>query len=135
MRDIDIDVEYRELTQLDDDWANLPKNFMPRVAKRVSRGCLNIKRDWKDRWEGHDHIPHLPDAISYDVTRKPDWVGGEVGPDKHRRQGPLGNIIEFGTLNNPPIPGGVPALELEEPKFVDALADLGERAPVDRRLG
>lgn len=129
-----IDVDYRELSQLDDDWAILPKGFIQRVEKRVSRGCLNIKRDWKSRWEGHPHIPHLPNAISYDVTRRTDFVSGEVGPDKHRRQGPLGNIIEFGSPDgkNTPIPGGVPALEIEEPKFVDALADLGQKAPVDR---
>lgn len=134
MGDIDISAEYKELTQLCDDWDVLPERFMPRVQSRVNRGALNIKKEWKRRWEGHDHIPHLPNAISYDVTRKGDWVGSETGPDKQKRQGPLGNIIEFGDGENAPIPGGVPALELEEPRFVDALGDLGEKAPVDRAL-
>lgn len=134
MGDIDISVEYRELTQLDDDWTSLPKGFMPKVQRRVNRGAFNIKRDWKQRWEGHDHIPHLPNAISYDVTRRGDFIGSEIGPDKEKRQGPLGNIIEFGSPDgrNAPIPGGVPALESEEPRFVESLANLGQKAPVDR---
>lgn len=131
--DFDIDVDFRQLSELEDDWASLPKGFMRRVESRVNRGAFNIKKGWKRRWEGHDHIPHLPSAISYDVARRGDFVGSEIGPDKDKRQGPLGNIIEFGSLNNAPIPGGVPALEEEEPKFVAQLAKLGADAPVDRR--
>ena len=124
---MDIDVDFRQLTELDEDFNALPKTFMPKVQKRVNRGAFNIKRDWKQRWEGHDHIPHLPNAISYDVYRRGDFVGSEIGPDKDKRQGPLGSLVEFGSINNAPIPGGVPALELEEPRFVDAMADLGEQ--------
>lgn len=136
MADIDIDVEYRELTQLDDDWTALPKGFMRKVERVVGRGAFNIKKGWKRRWEGHDFIPHLPNAISYDVTRHGtgggNLVRAEIGPDKNKRQGPLGNIIEFGSPTSAPIPGGVPALEEEEPRFVNALADLGEKETVHR---
>lgn len=131
---MDIDVDFRELRDWHDDLGALPKGFMRQVEQVVSRGCLQIKHDWKRRWEGHEHIPYLPNAISYDVTRRGFLVAGEVGPDKDRPQGALGNIIEFGSPDghNVPIPGGVPALEEEEPRFVRALAALGEKAPVDR---
>jgi hypothetical protein len=88
----------------------------------VAKGALNIKRDWQQRWSGHAHIPALPSAITYDVTRTPLSIAAEIGPDKSRAQGPLGNIIEFGTRNNAPIPGGLPALQAELPRFTAAAA-------------
>ena len=113
-----------------EDWiADLDKadeELVPKVERVVGRGLFNIKRDWAARWTGYPHIPWLPKAINYDVTRHGDNVGGEVGPDKTKRQGPLGNIIEFGTENNAPIPGGLPAIAAEEPKLLNALADLLE---------
>jgi hypothetical protein len=66
--------------------------------------------------------------VSYDVFHT--FAGNshaEVGPDKAKRQGALGNIIEFGTPKNAPIPGGLPALETEAPRFEKALGELGER--------
>lgn len=96
-----------------------------KVHEIVQRGCFNIKGDWRRRWSGHPHIPALPYAITYDTELFANAASGEVGPDKGRRQGALGNIIEFGTPNNAPIPGGLPTLEEEAPKFEKALGDLG----------
>jgi hypothetical protein len=98
----------------------------PEEAKKVvGKGCNNIKKDWQRRWTGLSHAPALPYAISYDVTQAGDVITGEVGPDKNKRQGALGNLIEFGSINNPPHPGGAPALDAEGPRFERALADLG----------
>jgi hypothetical protein len=100
---------------------------LPDTAEKVvGRGLLNIKKDWAARWTGYPHIVHLPRAINYDVVRRGDDISGEVGVDKSRRQGPLGNLIEFGSENNAPIPGGLPAIAAEEPRFERALADLLE---------
>jgi len=99
---------------------------LPEVIKIVGKGSLNIKNGWRKRWSGHAHIPALPYAINYDVGYTfAGNVASEIGVDKSRRQGPLGNLVEFGSANNAPIPGGLPALREEEPKFVQALADLG----------
>lgn len=97
------------------------------VERVVGRGLFNIKQDWKSRWSGHAHIPHLPNAINYDVTRHDDDIGGEVGVDKTRRQGPLGSIIAWGDGANAPLPGPLEAIAAEEPKFERALADLLEK--------
>jgi hypothetical protein len=98
----------------------------PEEAERVvGRGCLNIKRDWQRRWSGLAHAPALPYAISYDVDRQGDIIRGETGPDKLKRQGALGNLVEFGSVNNAPTPGGAPALDAEVPRFVKAVGDLG----------
>lgn len=99
-----------------------------RARKIVAKGALNIKKDWARRWGGIAHAPALPRAISYDTTSSAAEASAEIGPDKGRRQGALGNIIEFGTSKNAPIPGGLPALAAEEPKFVAAMQDLAEEA-------
>lgn len=99
----------------------------------VAKGALNIKNDWRRRWSGHPHIPLLPRAINYDIRmERGTGVEAEIGPDKDRPQGPLGNLIEFGTATSAPLPGGLPALEAETPRYERALADLSERLAAGR---
>lgn len=104
----------------------------PEIGKVVTRGAFNIKKDWRQRWAGLSHAPRLPYAVSYDVEYlvAGQTVTAEIGPDKNKRQGALGNIIEFGSPTSAPHPGGLPALATEEPKFVEQL----ERVAV-RQLG
>lgn len=106
----------------------------------VGKGCSNIKRTWRERWgRGFgSHIPHIKWSINYDVTRETEThIVGEVGADRlHWQQGVLAHIIEFGNLEygnlrNAPIPGGLPALKLEEPLYVNAVGDLAEQLLTD----
>lgn len=101
------------------------RDVLPQARQVVAKGALNVKKDWQRRWSGHPTFPALPQAVTYDTKQSRDTTEAEIGPDKGRAQGALGNIIEFGTINNPPIPGGLPALQTEEPKFVQAITDLG----------
>ncbi|MET7395619.1 hypothetical protein ABZS66_19225 [Dactylosporangium sp. NPDC005572] len=87
----------------------------------MTKGALNIKNDWRQRWSGIAHAPALGSAVTFDVFYTLTAVNAEIGPDKQRRQGALANLIEFGSENNAPIPGGLPALQTEEPKFALAL--------------
>lgn len=97
----------------------------PAEARKVlQRGLLNIKNDWRKRWSGHPHAPRLPYSITYDSDLIGQRIDGEVGPDKDRPQGALGNLFEYGSVNNPPIPGGAPALETERPKYERAMEAL-----------
>jgi len=97
------------------------------TRKVIVKGNINIKRDWRAAWTGLSHAPALPAAITDDVRYGVTVIEGEVGPDKDRRQGALGNLVEFGSINNAPHPGGLPALDAETPRTEQALADLGER--------
>lgn len=90
----------------------------------VNRGALNVKMDWRSRWRGMKHLPALPYAVTYDMRVLGGTVSAEIGPDKAKNQGPLGNIIEFGSPTSAPIPGGLPALMREEPRFVSSLEKL-----------
>lgn len=89
----------------------------------VRKALLNIKNDARRRVTGLAHAPAYPHAITFDSQDTPTGAKGEVGPDKVKRQGALGNILEFGTVNNAPIPHMAPAAEREEPRFVKAMED------------
>lgn len=94
----------------------------------VSKGLLNIKTDARKRIGRPTHARAYPNAITYDTRHTATTAQGEVGPDKDRRQGALGNILEFGTVNNPPHPHMGPAGEAERPRFERAIEDLAARA-------
>lgn len=115
------------LERLVADLAHEAKVAPAEALKVVQKGCFNIKKDWRKRWSGFPHAPRLPYAIGYDTKRLGGRIDGEVGPDKDKPQGALGNLFEYGSLNNAPIPGGAPALQAEQPKFEKAMLDLAFR--------
>lgn len=123
---------YDDLTALERDLGEIHRELMPEVRQVTSKGALNIKQGWSRRWEGHPTIRHLPRAINYDLDERAASVEAEIGPAHERVQGTLGHIIEFGKaeygdLRNAPIPGGQPALDDEEPRYVRALAAVAEK--------
>ena len=97
------------------------------AAKVVEKGALNIKDGWRRRWSGHAHAPALPNAVTYDTYRGLRGPGAEIGPDKDKRQGDLGNLFEYGSVNNAPIPGGAPSVAEELPRYEQAMEDLSVR--------
>lgn len=102
------------------------------AAKVVERGAVNIKKDARNRVTGLAHAPAYPRSITYDTWQGLRGPMAEIGPDKTRRQGALGNILEHGTLNNAPVPHMLPAAQAEAPRFERALEDLGTRLLGDR---
>ncbi len=98
------------------------------ARKVVEKGSLNIKNDARRRIMGLAHAPAYPYAITYDTRLTATGAWGQVGPDKDKRQGALGNILEYGTRKNPPHPHLAPAAEAEEPRFVRALENLVVKA-------
>ncbi len=116
-----------DLTRLAHDLQAVAVTCPLAVRGVVQKGALNVKNDWRRRWTGLAHAPLLPYAVTYDTTDTLWGSTAEIGPDKARSQGALGNLIEYGSVNNPPHPGGAPALDTEEPKFLDALADAAEQ--------
>lgn len=95
-----------------------PKAAIAELTKVGHRGANNIKRFARARTSGMAHAPAYPYSITYDhraTTRVLTW---EIGPDKNRRQGALGNLIEFGSINNPANPHVGPALSAEEDAWI-----------------
>lgn len=99
--------------------AEIPKTLQGVVKK----GAQNIKDDARKRAEGMRHAPAYPRSIGYDVITRANSVRAEIGPDKLKRQGALGNLIEYGSVNNAPRPHLQPALDAEAPRFERATAD------------
>lgn len=109
------------------DLDSAAEDALPQARKVVARGALNIKKDAKERIGGLAHAPAYPKAISYDTRTSGMSTEAEIGPDKLRRQGALGNLLEFGSVNNPPHPHILPAVEAELPRFEQAMSDLAAR--------
>lgn len=112
-----------------DDLHELKRDLLAAGAKAsvvargiVHKGALNVKTDWRERWTGHAHAPLLPLAVTYETRDTVTGPEAVIGPDKNRPQGALGNLFEYGSSNNAPIPGGAPALDAEAPRFESALA-------------
>jgi hypothetical protein len=116
-----IQVDISQLTALAADLRKHSRETPSKLVPVVSKGALNIKKDWQAKWAGLSHLPALASAVTYDVKVGAATIEAEIGPDKGRAQGALGNIAEFGTSKNAPRPGGAPALAAEEPRFVTAI--------------
>jgi hypothetical protein len=116
--------------EVGDDFAAAAENVVNDGKKIVGQGCLNIKKDAQRIIRANSprgYLPHYPRAIGYDVTAHAADIVGEVGPDAGKLQGGLGRIIEYGTVNNAPIPHLSPSLDAELPRFERFAAEFGER--------
>lgn len=74
----------------------------------LKKGAQNIKDDLRAGASGSDFKGIIP-SLSYDPVGGVGSLGYEIGPDKARRGGALGNIAYFGTSRG----GGT--LDLEGP--------------------
>lgn len=94
------------------------------LAAVVAKGALNIKKDAQRGVRGLAHAKAYPASITYDLHEALTGPYADIGPDKNKRQGALGNLLEFGSVNNPPRPHIRPAADREAPKFARAIEDL-----------
>jgi hypothetical protein len=113
------------LAELREDLRTAEEKAVDETRRVVAKGLLNIKKETRARWSGLAHAPSLPSAVTYETKTSGTGASGEVGPDKARRQGALGNLVEYGSVNNAPIPALNPAADAEEGPFAKALEDLG----------
>ncbi len=113
-----------DLEQLVTAFSNAVYDAPKETRAVVSRGGLNIKKDWRKRWSRMPHIRLLVVGIGYDITQTNVAVSATVGVDAGNAQAPIGHIIEYGSPTSAPIPGGLAALAAEEPRFVSELQKL-----------
>ena len=90
----------------------------------VKKGAQNIKEEMARDVRGSSHFKGMAGSISYDSDYRLGQPAYEIGPDKSRPGGSLGNIYYFGTSRG----GGTGDLEKplrsEGPRLESALADL-----------
>lgn len=123
-----VDLDMSELER----WTQVLRDAPGEVRKQgravVARGSRNIKDGAQRRAPHGPHTRHYARSITYDVDQDINEIVGEIGPQRGRPQWGLGNILEYGTRNNPPHPHLEPALDHEEPFFVRACLNLAEDA-------
>lgn len=98
--------------------------IVPAARAVIEKGALNIKTGARARVTGFPHAPSAPAAISYDMNISATAVEAEIGYDKGKRQGALGNLLEYGSVKNSPIPALAPALREETPNTEKFLAEV-----------
>lgn len=123
-------IDVTALARLGDDLARAEADVRAGARGVVSKGALNIKNEWRTNAAASSgrHAPAYPYSVGYDLTSTPEGATAVVGPDKAARQGALGNLLEFGSVKNPPHNDGGRALDAEEPRFVAAAEALAARA-------
>ena len=107
---------------------------IPRVRKEARqvtmRGAVNVKNNWRAnaRASSGKHAKHYPRAVGFDFAAYgPDLWMATIGPDKAGPQGALGNLLEYGSVHNPPHNDGGRALATEMPQFLAQMELLAAR--------
>jgi hypothetical protein len=113
----EIGIDSSDFSRLVGDVSRLPveaQRFLPQ-ALEVTAG--KVRDTARKNATGMEHAPAFPQSITYDFVGDSHgggtlgaFIGGrgardyaiEVGPDKDRPQGALGNLIEYGSVNNAP---------------------------------
>lgn len=113
------------LAELQRDLKKAPKALEEGVERALEKGALNVKNRMVEDARGlTGHARQFHRSISYDRETRLLQLGYEIGPDKDRPQGALGNLLYFGSRNNGPVLDVEAGLAEEEPRFIKALGDL-----------
>jgi len=122
-----VGIDAHEVVELSDDLLEAARTAPAETRQVVTKGALNIKVDAQRRVSRLAHAPAYPRAITYDTRATPAGAWADIGPDKERRQGALGNLLEYGSVHNEPIPHMGPAARAEAPRFERAMQDLAAK--------
>lgn len=116
-----------DLRRLAFDFSEAPTKAQREALPVVEHAAVDIKNNWRRNATATSgtHAKRYPATISYDLSvgaALAGFIRAVIGPDKSKPQGPLGNLLEFGSANNPPTNDGGRALRAEAPKFEAELA-------------
>jgi hypothetical protein len=122
-------IDMSEVMDLAHDLGKIPGRLVNEVDAVVKKAADNVKKDMVNYAQfsvGGGYAKHFPRSISYDRAAKFGEIAYEVGPDKGRTQGALGNLLYFGSANNAPVLDIEVGINDEAPKFEKHLGDLVE---------
>lgn len=91
--------DFSELMQLAADLENAPANLPSFLRKAVQRTAFDVKKDAQESVRQRKGFGHAASAISYDTEESRGGASAEIGYDKSKTAGSLGNLIEFGAPN------------------------------------
>lgn len=117
--------DFSQVAELAADLGRVSSRALPAVDKVVEAGAENIEKALEAQAAASTHFHGMSGSFSHDRMYGLGSVGYEIGPDKARKGGALGNIFFFG---GSPAGGGTGDLDAplyaEEPRFVKALGDV-----------
>ena len=115
-----------ELRAFAADLGKIASKALPETDAVLKKGAQNIKDDLVSEARGSTHFKGMAGSVSYDSMYGIGHAKYEIGPDKGRRGGALGNIAYFGTSRGGgtldlegPLARESPNLERELDKLVD----------------
>lgn len=119
-----------DLSGLNKFGANMGKvagQAVPEIDAVLEKGALNIKDELVAGARASRHFKGMAGSISYDSKASIGALRFEIGPDKSRKGGALGNIFYFGTSRG----GGTGDLDgplaNEEPRTYSELLKLASK--------
>lgn len=131
-------IDHSELDKLSVDVGDVPAASGKNLFAAVEVGATRIRDTARANAAGMAHAPAFPASITYDIGAGysliretfggggADSITAEIGPDKQRPQGALGNLIEYGSVNNPPqgiLHGALQANEADIERGVEKAID------------
>jgi hypothetical protein len=129
-------IDEDEVEELYRDLLGAPGRIQRKSHGVLKRGAVKIKEGMRRDFRnvrgvgGHKgYYPHLSRAINFDRIND----GYEIGIDKDKVQGPLGNIIAFGTSHSAPQVDKNAALRREIPYILRELGEAGEESVLGDR--
>jgi hypothetical protein len=123
------DFDFSEFAALASDFEDAAAELQPNSVKAMGVTLNKTKKTWQEKLAGSSTLPGLPRALSYDIEEAAGEIVGELGFDKSRGQGALGNVSEFGTPTVAPRGFGLASQE-------ETLADFvrGQEIALDQAL-
>lgn len=128
----EIRVDTTEIDTLSADLGKVPPASGTFLRKAIEVTARNVRDTARENAHGMAHAPAFPYSITYDIHGDGNRATGsqlvaDIGPDKDLPQGALGNLIEYGSVNNPPqgiMHGALQANEADFERGIDlAIAD------------
>lgn len=116
-----IGFDFSEVRKLAADLSEAESNAAPLVRKAVEVSARRVKDAARDNMRDVKYMPHIPAAVDYDLLGSGDGITAEVGFDRGKRQGQLGNIYEYGSRFFPARGPLTHALHENEADFVKGI--------------
>lgn len=114
-----VEFDMREVTRFAATLTRADAAMVAPLGVVVEKSAAAVEKNMRQAAKGHRHFPSFPNSITHDVR----GLSAEIGPDKNLRQGALGNLLYFGSVNNGPVlPHPSTALAAVRPVFEAAVA-------------
>ncbi|WIE54226.1 hypothetical protein [Curtobacterium sp. MCBD17_003] len=125
-------VDFHELNELAQALGEVASSAGPYVRAATETSAINVRDDWKSRASGMKGLAAYPGSIGYDFVGFQGFgstvLSCEIGPDRNKKQGTFGGIVEYGAPHFAPRHYGDQALEAESANFERLLDEALQKA-------